>query len=316
VTKQIEHVSEAAAILRAGGIVAFPTETVYGLGARFDDPQAVAKIFAAKGRPSDNPLIVHCSDMHQIDALCETLSTDAQSLLRAFSPGPVTVVLRRSEQISDQVSGGLTTVAVRIPSHAMARQLIREVGVPLVAPSANRSGRPSPTTWEAVWEDLHDRIDGVLLGEPTTVGLESTVVDCSQSPPYLLRTGAVTAEQLRAHLPNLVDRELSHERAKRSPGTRYRHYAPEAKVVLFSCWSETVASAQSGCLALEASPESSRYAMAVRYASTEDYARDLYEALRRADRMGLKVIYCQKVSPEGIGRALLDRLQRASEEAR
>ena len=321
-TRLLNDVIQAAQILRSGGTVAFPTETVFGLGARFDSLDAVAKIFTAKGRPTDNPLIVHCATLEEMLPLCEEFTESARCVLMNFAPGPVTVVLRRSSLVPDQVSCGLSTVAMRIPDHLLARQLIAAVGVPLVAPSANRSGRPSPTTWQAVWEDLENRIDGVLVGEPTRIGLESTVIDCSESPPRLLRSGAVSAEELQRILPDLVDKPPTAEQAKRSPGLRHRHYAPHAKVNLFNNLEEVTPSSQVARLWIENSqiPQVSEtannetsFGLDRRYVSVEQYAHDLFEALRQADRLGLQAVYCQRISTTGLGRALMDRLQRASE---
>src|SRR5690606_15292661 len=178
---------EAAEVIRSGGLAAFPTETVYGLGADIFNPEALARIFEAKGRPQDNPLIAHIGRPEQMAMLAEEVSDSAQRLIEGFSPGPLTVVVKRAEGVPDLATAGLDSIGVRMPGNDLAREFISLCGTPIAAPSANLSGRPSPTTWEAVLEDLDGRIDCILKGEQTEIGLESTVVDCTKQPPVLLR---------------------------------------------------------------------------------------------------------------------------------
>lgn len=228
-----DQLLDAAQALRLGELVAFPTETVYGLGANALDSVATSAIFLAKGRPSDNPLIVHVADPEDINALIAAPSEVARLLLEAFAPGPLTLVLPRSNKVSDTITAGLNTVAVRIPAHETARRLIRLAGVPVAAPSANRSGKPSPTRAWHVFEDLNGLIPFIIDDGPCEYGLESTVLDLSGSSPVILRPGAVTASMIkdRTGIDVADSRELSDDSAvPRSPGMKYRHYAPEAKI--------------------------------------------------------------------------------------
>lgn len=223
----------AAQALRSGELVAFPTETVYGLGANALDAHAVSKIFSAKGRPADNPLIVHVAAPEEIEALIAESSETAKILLEAFSPGPLTLVLPRSSNVSDIITAGLDTVAVRIPAHETARRLISLAGVPVAAPSANRSGKPSPTRAWHVLEDMNGLIPYIIDDGPCEYGLESTVLDLTGSEPVILRPGAVTAAQIMERTGILVTESIEaagEAVVPRSPGMKYRHYAPEAKV--------------------------------------------------------------------------------------
>jgi L-threonylcarbamoyladenylate synthase len=285
---------------------------VFGLGARYDLPESVTRVFQVKGRPNDNPLIVHCAQVSQILRVADLITRDAKRLLSEFAPGPLTVILPRNKTVADGVTGGLDTVAVRVPKHPLAVQLIAAVGIPLVAPSANRSGKPSPTTWEAVVEDLGSTIDGILIGEPTTIGLESSVVDCSQTPARLLRLGGISFESLQEVIPDIQLATENDPAKLRSPGMRYRHYSPRAAVVLVNDPSQALPSHSASYLGNSAHPLASAFGEHCFYTSVEDYARDLYEAFRRADRAGRQVVYCLQVNPVGIGTALMDRIKRAS----
>lgn len=223
----------AAEFLRAGRLVAFPTETVYGLGARVNDPDMIRQIYSAKGRPQDNPLIVHVAHRSEIDALVEHIPGAATKMMDAFFPGPLTLVLPKSAAVPDIVTAGLPGVAVRMPDNQIARELIAAVGVPLVAPSANTSGRPSPTQAAHVLHDLHGRIAAVLDGGPCRDGLESTVVSLMHPKPVLLRPGVVTAETLAEILgEDLVPADRLHSQRPESPGMKYKHYAPNIPVIV------------------------------------------------------------------------------------
>ncbi len=306
-------IARAAGILRGGGLVAFPTETVYGLGADATDAQAVARIFSAKGRPADNPLIVHLADAAALDDVAE-----GDSPLAALWPAPLTLVLRRRPGVvCDLATAGLETVAVRVPAHALARALIAAAGCPVAAPSANRSGRPSPTTAAAVIEDLDGRIEAVLDGGPTDVGVESTVVDVTEAPPRVLRLGGMPLEALRRVAPDLA---VGGD-ARRSPGTRYRHYAPRAPVAL------APGSAIAGLLAADpraaalvtdetaAGLPGGRGGVA-RLGPAADaaaHARRLFDALRRLDRDHPSVIVAEILPEAGLDRAVMDRLRRAAQ---
>ena len=300
---------QAAAVLRRGGTCAFPTETVYGLGALARDADAVAAVFRAKGRPSDNPLIVHVLRPADAAALAE-VTGEAERLWAAFAPGPLTVVLRARPGLPAAVTAGLDTVAVRLPASRPARALLGAVGAPLVAPSANRSGRPSPTSWQAVRDDLGGRIDAVLQGPPSTVGLESTVVDLTEAVPLVLRPGAVSLADLRRVLPQTRAATAEHGAAHRSPGTRHRHYAPSAHVRL-----ATVAQARPGPDAawIGVSTPPPGYARATVCRDVPDYARRLFDAFRRADAAGLARVDAEPVPDDGLGAALMDRLRRAAQ---
>ncbi|HVG21856.1 MAG TPA: L-threonylcarbamoyladenylate synthase, partial [Blastocatellia bacterium] len=222
---QEEVIERAAAIIRGGGLVAFPTETVYGLGADAMNEAAVQKIFEAKGRPGDNPLIVHVGSESDLGRVADETSAKARDLIGRFWPGPLTLVLKRRPELAESVSAGLPTVAVRMPRNAVALGLIRKAGTPIAAPSANRSGRPSPTSAAHVARDLEGRIDMIIDGGPTDIGVESTVLDMTADPPVILRPGWITEESL-ASVIGPTGRAASLEELRRSPGTRHRHYSP------------------------------------------------------------------------------------------
>ncbi|KHE69210.1 L-threonylcarbamoyladenylate synthase, partial [Halobacillus sp. BBL2006] len=227
-------IEEAAQLLRNQHVVAFPTETVYGLGADATNEEAVQRIFEAKGRPSDNPLIVHVADIEQVEELAQNIPERAYQLMEAFWPGPLTLVLESNGVAAKNVTAGLSTIGIRMPDHPLALALLRNAGKPLAAPSANRSGRPSPTEAEHVWQDLNGRVSGILDGGATGVGVESTVLDCTSQPPVILRPGGVTKEDLEKILSKVdIDNALKDEqRQPKSPGMKYTHYAPEAPLWL------------------------------------------------------------------------------------
>ncbi len=239
VVKGIEGVLEAAEIIRQGGLVAFPTETVYGLGANALDPAAADRIYAAKGRPSDNPLIVHIASEQDVEPLVSSFPDTAARLMRRFWPGPLTIVLFKSAKVPLRTTGGLQTVALRCPEHKMALRLIEESGVPIAAPSANLSGRPSPTEAAHVLEDLDGRIDFILDDGPVGIGVESTIVDLTGESPVLLRPGAVTKEELEEVLgreveidPAILQGDMEEGAQPKAPGMKYKHYAPKAQMSL------------------------------------------------------------------------------------
>lgn len=306
--------AEAASIVRDGGIVAFPTETVYGLGADALNPSAVDRIFQAKQRPPDNPLIVHVGDLSMLGKLADNVPISAATLVEKFFPGPLTVIVPRSPEVPDVVSAGLPTLAVRMPDHQLALAFLRECGTPVAAPSANRSGRPSPTNWQSVVADLDGRIDCVLQGTQTDHGLESTVVDCTVDPPIVLRTGALSVESLRDVIPQIRLENAPEELLARSPGTRHRHYAPDAKVVLIDGPDRIPPqSLNAAYIGLDAPDAEVKLADLLVARTVEQYAFELYRFLRQCDERGLEIVYCQTVREEGIGRAVMDRLRRASE---
>ena len=235
-----EGISEAAEILKQGGLVAFPTETVYGLGGNGLDKEAAKKIYAAKGRPSDNPLILHVSSIEEVYPLVKALPEKAKKLMEAFWPGPLTLVLPKSDLVPKESTGGLETVALRSPENALTLSLIRACGFPIAGPSANLSGRPSPTEASHVFEDLGGRIEGILEDGAVGIGVESTIVDLSEDCPTLLRPGAITIEDLEELLgekvaidPTLLGKSMAEGFTPKAPGMKYRHYAPKAEMILF-----------------------------------------------------------------------------------
>lgn len=328
---------EAAKYLRSGKLVAFPTETVYGLGADALSTEAVEKIFRAKGRPSDNPLIVHIADPGQLDALVLEYDTSVKKLIEAFWPGPLTLVLPvRPGAVSPRVTAGLSTIAVRMPDHQMALHLIRAAGCPIAAPSANRSGKPSPTTAEHVRNDLDGRIDGILDGGPAGVGLESTVVEWADGKAWILRPGGITPEDIRRlGLAVEVDASLlsiaegSSDAAPRSPGMKYRHYAPKGTLSIVQgddsrkvrayiqerideakAWGE-----KTGILAFEEHLPHYRADVVLSCGTQDDLSsagKLLYGALREFDRAGVSYILAEGCREDGLGLAVMNRLQKAA----
>lgn len=308
-----DDVERAAEIIRGGGVVAFPTETVYGLGANAFDGEAVAKIFAAKGRPADNPLIVHVSDAGQIDDIATELNAHAEAFIARFFPGPLTIVARATGRVSEMATCGLETIAFRMPANKTAQELIKAAGTPLVAPSANISGRPSPTTWQAVLEDLNGRIDCILKGEPTEIGLESTVVDCTGDVPILLRAGAVSLEELREVVAETKPIDTAGLLEIRSPGLKHKHYSPRAKVVIIDNNASIDDASEAAYIGIDLPVGT--FGMLKICSTPEDYAHVMFEFFRECDRTGIAFIYCQAVAEQGIGTAIMDRLRRAAEDA-
>jgi L-threonylcarbamoyladenylate synthase len=331
-------IARAAACLRDGGLVAFPTETVYGLGAHALDAAAVRRLFAAKGRPANDPLIVHVASFDDVaDLLGEALETGPYSRVRRlaarFWPGPLTLVLPKSTRVPDEVTAGLETVAIRIPAHAVARELLEAAVIPVAAPSANLFSRPSPTRAEHVLHDLETRIDMLIDGGPTDVGVESTVLDLTRDPPTILRPGAITIEMLRQLLPNVrarADLDVDPIAGPMpSPGLLSKHYSPKAPLTLYegSRAVERLAGVVGEAIlrgqevgVLVPSEHAERFAaMGVRVADlgpSRDVAKmatGLYAALRELDAAGVDAIFALGIDTgEGLGAALRDRLHRAA----
>jgi L-threonylcarbamoyladenylate synthase len=327
--RERDEIREAARLLREGGLVAFPTETVYGLGANATDDRAVARIFAAKGRPDDNPLIVHIGRKEEF-RLWGVETETATRLIERFWPGPLTLVVPLSGAIAPNVTAGLSTVAIRMPSHPVALALLQEAGVPVAAPSANRSGRPSPTEGRHVWQDLSGRIDVLLDGGPTGVGVESTVLDLTGKVPVLLRPGGVTLEELEeAAGPVHIDPGLLKQGEKpRSPGMKYRHYAPEGEMWLVAGEEEKVRQR-----IREMTRQARREGRKVGVLTTEE-SRDLYDAdvvvacgqrsnpasvasrlyaaLRRFDEERVDLILAETFPETGLFRSVMNRLHKAA----
>jgi L-threonylcarbamoyladenylate synthase len=329
-------IPRAAAILRAGGLVAFPTETVYGLGARADDEAAVRRIFEAKGRPPGNPLIVHVRGAAEAALLAEGWSEEAARLAEAFWPGPLTLVVPRQKgRVADAATAGGPTVALRVPAHPVARALLDASGLPIAAPSANRSTSISPTTADHVLKSLDGRIDAVLDGGPTGYGIESTIVDITTAPVSLLRQGAIPEASIAALVP-VVDRsggEVSSGDRARAPGMHARHYAPRARVIL-AAPGEAVGEARAarfqrgatrvGAIAIEGSADAADLAalsagedpvcawIEILPAGAEGYAAGLYAALHRLDDAGCDWLIIAAVPALPAWAAVRDRLRRAS----
>ncbi|MDO4742600.1 MAG: L-threonylcarbamoyladenylate synthase [bacterium] len=335
-TKQLsvshEHldasIQTAAQILKNGGLVAIPTETVYGLAANALDEEAVKKIFSAKGRPQDNPLIVHASSLKVIEKLVKEIPPAAKKCAEAFWPGPFTMVLPKSDIIPNTVCAGLDTVAVRIPKNNITQKLLAASQLVLAAPSANISGSPSPTTFEHVLNDLDGKIDAVLMGERCAVGVESTVVTFATNPPRLLRPGGITIEQLREFIPDLViDKAIFSEPKKNvavaSPGMKYKHYSPKAKIIVVEADREsfeTFVSEQRkvdpNIFALCFDESNNRLGQPlICCGQTNDsisYAARLFDALRELDLRGCKLCYAISPGKQGVGLAVYNRLLRAA----
>ncbi len=309
---------EAASFVAAGETAAFPTETVYGLGADAFNAGSVRKVFEAKGRPADNPLIAHVADIDEIDRVADFSSGVARRLAERFFPGPITLVLPKRPDVPLEVTAGLDTIGVRMPRHRAAQAFLRACGGPVAAPSANRSGRPSPTTWQAVLEDLNGRIPCVLRGERPVVGLESTVIDCATDPPRILRVGGVPLEALREALPEIQGPQRDSAEAPRSPGLRHRHYAPRARLALVEQAPAPPPGSMAGYIGMDAPGRDAQrgsdqhWRLVERVATPEEYARRLFDFMRRCDAAGADVIYCQTVEPTGVGAAIMDRLRRAA----
>ena len=321
-----ESIAKAAYILRNDGVVAFPTETVYGLGARFDSEKAIKKVFLAKGRPSDNPLIVHISDLDELSSVAQEVPVIAEKLMLSFWPGPLTIVLPKTAAVPKVATGGLETVGVRMPAHAMALSLIRAVGLPLVAPSANLSGRPSPTSAAHVTEDLGDRIDGILDGGDTELGLESTVVRVVDDKIVVLRPGCVTREML-ADIGEVEVESPSDDSnsTPAAPGMKYTHYAPRAQVSL------VVGQAVESLPRLARELQKQGMSVAVvafegtlsqlqgmvkmslgEHGGTDTAAKRLYSHLREADHLGVDHVLVEGIKAEGLGEAIMNRLTKAA----
>ncbi len=318
-------IEEAAAALRRGGLVAFPTETVYGLGADVLNLEAVREVFRVKGRPADNPLIVHVSGTRQLDDIVDEIPDNGKRLGEAFWPGPLTLVMKRTILISDLVTAGLDTVAVRVPDHPVALALIRSFGEGIVGPSANLSGRPSPTTANHVYDDLRSQVDIILDAGPTAIGLESTVVDVTVDPPAILRLGGLTRERIEEVIGK-VETDTTGSGGVRSPGTRHRHYAPRAKVILVDYQDhETFATVLQeqrqagktvGCIVhspLLAKLETGEF-FRVLPSSIEIFARHLFRTLRELDAMRAEIILIEGVPEHGLGATVMDRLRRAAQD--
>ena len=303
-------------------LVAFPTETVYGLGGNALDAQTVKKIYGAKGRPSDNPLIVHVSSKEDVYSLAETVPENAEKILDILCPGPITIILNKSNLVPDVVTAGGKTVAIRFPENEIARELIKKSGVPVAAPSANLSGRPSPTTAAHVAEDLSDKIDYIIDGGSCRVGLESTVIDLTVTPPRILRPGGVSQETLAALLGEVTGYAPRDEdtTSPKSPGMKYKHYAPKAEMVVFegkTCRDailKQVTACKNKKVCVLTAGQTDLYDCDVIDCGKEpvEYAKALFGALREADALGADVIFAElPFAPGGIVTALKNRIYKS-----
>ncbi len=317
---------EAAQLIKKGEIVAFPTETVYGLGANCFDASAIAKIFKAKGRPADNPLIVHVHSVAQVEKLSFNVTSVARELMDKFWPGPLTLVLKKVPEVPDIVTGGLDTVAVRMPDHKVAQVIIEHAGVPIAAPSANLSGKPSPTTAQMVYDDLNGKIPLIIDSGPCEVGIESTVIDVTNNVPKILRPGMVTLEMINEAIGS-VQLTSGEGKKVRSPGVKYEHYKPEAEItivkgpqaavsrhILFRIHEDEAEGKKSGVICFDQTKRNytgNIISLGSRF-NLKEVGKNLYSALRQTDELGLDTVYAEALTEENEGLAIMNRLMRAA----
>lgn len=326
---EIKKIREAALIIKNGGTVAFPTETVYGLGANALDTKAVKKIFKAKKRPADNPLIVHINRYDDLRVLTNKIPPVTKKITRKYWPGPLTILVKKSKNVPDITTGGQKTVAVRIPSNKIARLLIRESGVPIAAPSANLFGKPSPTSAKHVIEDLNGRVDAIIDGGTTDIGLESTVLDITKKTPILLRPGKITKESLQGILKIKLDQSLTGKITKiskpRSPGMKYKHYTPNARVILLK---NSIKNIDQRILELVKKYQEKKKSVGIvttqknkRYKSdltiflgknTKTIAKNLFSVFRKFDSQKIDILLIQEIGDNDLGFAIMNRLNKAA----
>ena len=327
-----EAIARAGEILKKGGLVAFPTETVYGLGGDATNPDASHKIYSAKGRPSDNPLIVHITNMKALEEIVAQAPQAAYTLAERFWPGPLTMIFQKNDRIPYETTGGMDTVAVRMPSDPIARALIDASTGYIAAPSANTSGRPSPTQAEHVAQDLTGKIDMIIDGGPVNIGLESTIVDLTEDVPMILRPGYITLEMLQEVLgevrvdPGLIAADS--DRKPKAPGMKYRHYAPKADLKVVEGETDAVVqkinrlseelTAQKksvGIIATEETKDQYRQGIVISIGGRDDeeaIARHLYGSLRQFDELGVDAIFSESFATAGMGQAIMNRLLKAA----
>ncbi len=320
-----EHIAKAAELIRQGKTVVFPTETVYGLGANALDKDAVKLIFDAKGRPSDNPLIVHIADFKDAVNFVEDIPDNAALLAEKFWPGPLTMIFKKKSCIPDEVSAGLDTVGIRIPTDSIAREFLAECGVPVAAPSANISGRPSPTSFAHVTEDMTGRVSGIIRGEGSAVGVESTVIDMTSQTPTVLRPGGVSVEELREVLGEvLVSGELKDDDIPKAPGMKYKHYSPKGQTFILRGSIDEVSEflerrsrvTKVAVLTFDEFAESMPSSVEVLSLGSKDNAKDaarrLFDCLRDCDALAVREIYAPEIPEKGLWRAVKNRLYKAA----
>ncbi len=323
----MDAMRRAGEIIAGGGLVAFPTETVYGLGASAVDSGAAEKIYAAKGRPSDNPLIVHVCSFEQIEELAENIPAYAKKLMQSFMPGPLTLILKKKSCIPDEVTANMDTVGIRFPSNPIAAALIKCSGVPIAAPSANISGKPSPTTARDVMEDMNGKIECIIDGGSCSVGVESTILDASGERPVLLRPGGITVDMIKEICPELkidshVLKSVAPDEQPKCPGMKYKHYAPDAEVTVIEGEMENVRAKinellkeNKGRVTGVLTMYDSAYDDAVIINAgrqNSEYARNLFSDLREFDRLGVEVVFAEFCENDGVGLAVKNRLYKSA----
>lgn len=323
------EIKKQANILKEGKTVIFPTETVYGLGANALDESAVSKIYEAKGRPSDNPLIVHIYDKKQVNDLAKSISEKAKLVMDKFWPGPITIIFKKKDIVPMRTSGGLDTVAIRMPSNPVAKALLEEVKLPIAAPSANISGRPSPTKGKHVYEEMNNRVDGIILGGDCTFGLESTVLDLTNDTPIILRPGSITKEDLekvigKVNIDPALEKKEDNIKAK-APGMKYKHYSPNADVFIVSGTRENVINKvnklvnnnykeglKTVVMCLAENKDKYESDTIVLGENLEEVAANLFNALITADKEEYDIVYTEEFSNCGVGRAIMNRLLKSA----
>ncbi|MGF6376735.1 L-threonylcarbamoyladenylate synthase [Clostridiales Family XIII bacterium PM5-7] len=318
----IEDIKAAATILADGGLIAFPTETVYGLGADALNEEAVGKVYAAKGRPSDNPMIVHISSKDDFDQLTPEITEDMELLVAAFWPGPMTMVVKRTPVVPNVTTGGLDTVGVRMPDHPVALSLIEKAGTPIAAPSANLSGKPSPTSAKHVIEDLEGRVDGIVISGDCAVGIESTVIDMTETTPMILRPGIITKEDMEAVLKKTVamDPTLNQQPKQgegqqlspKSPGMKYKHYAPKAEMIIFEGSHEAVKAAIEREQKQREAEDQKVFLLVFEDEDQSAAAHQFFRKLRQADEECADVILAMALPENGIGFSVMNRMLKSA----
>ena len=323
-----EQLHKVANLLKAGKTVVFPTETVYGLGANALDPEAAKKIYEAKGRPSDNPLIVHISKKEDVDFLAGNISQDAKLLMEAFWPGPLTLILDKSDNVPIETTGGLMTVAIRMPSNPIARKLIDLAGVPIAAPSANISGRPSITSSKYLVEELCERVDAIIISEDSEIGLESTVIDMTASTPVILRPGKIGKTEIEKILNKEIELDPSlkdENTAPKSPGMKYKHYSPNATVIVVTGSLDEMKQKINQKLSLDKNKSDKvkvvciedRVSLYDGYGiswgkNSQEAAKNLFKILRLMDEQNIEVVYFEALNSDEISEAVMNRLIKAA----
>ena len=323
------EIKKQAKLLKEGNTVIFPTETVYGLGANALDENAVKKIYEAKGRPSDNPLIVHISSKEEVHKLANDISDKAKVLMSKFWPGPLTMIFKKKDIVPQRTSGGLDTVAIRMPSHKIARELIKQAGIPIAAPSANISGRPSPTKGEHVCAEMNGRVSGIVVGGDCNFGLESTVIDMTMDIPMILRPGSVTKEQLEVEIGQvLIDPSLENKEdvlKAKAPGMKYTHYSPNGDVYIVTGKDDLVIEKinnlieennkkdiKSGVMCLSKNKDKYEGEVIELGNTLEEVASNLFNVLIEMDNRKIDIIYTEAFPNDGVGRAIMNRLMKSA----